>query len=77
MDDERVGKVNESWPRVTVTGKAYQRPVSTLTIGNGYFVVLDTFPTVEQTETIATLRKKINLPKAVSRAARKESSENA
>lgn len=44
--DERLGCIEEggvTFPALTVNGKPYERYMSTLNIGGGYFVALDTW----------------------------------
>lgn len=44
MTDPRIGRIHADrieFPAVTVGGAAYERPASTLNLGDGYFVVLD------------------------------------
>ena len=43
MTDPRLGTPT-SIPQVTLSGAAYMLPASIRGIGNGYYVVLDTFP---------------------------------
>lgn len=73
--DDKIGKVNETWPEVTVTGRAYTRPCTTVAIGNGHFVVLDTFMTEDGWQAVEMLRKTVNQSKGTRRAKREESSE--
>ena len=46
ITDERLGRIEEggvTYPSLTVNGNPYERFMSTLSIGGGYFVALDTW----------------------------------
>ena len=77
MDDNRIGKIGHSWPETTVSGRAYTRPCSTRTLGNGCFVVLDVFPEPEQDMIVLALSQTIMQSKGSKRGTREESSEDA
>jgi hypothetical protein len=70
MIDERLGKVGqdgavESWPAVTITGRAYVRPVSAMVkLGGGYFAVIDDdpIPFTELEALIEVLKEQVNEP---------------
>lgn len=40
--NDRIGTL-EKLPKLTITGKTYSLPCSTLSLGNGQYAVLDTF----------------------------------
>jgi len=73
--DKRLGKRGKDGsviqnPNETVSGRPLpSKPYSTLEIGGGYFVVKDTFPATDDSETIAELKRRVKRPP--SRAAKK------
>lgn len=50
--DPRIGR-GDQWPDTTISGQAYTRPCSTLTLANGDFLVLDRFPPPNEAELLA------------------------
>lgn len=69
MTDPRIGKkaqdgAVEVWPAVTITGRAYVRPVSMTSLGGGYFCVTDNEPITsdERDALIAALKEMVSEP---------------
>lgn len=58
MSDNRLGKWGETpqFPARTISGREYTRPVTTLDIGDGFFVVIDLRPTVDVGAEIEAIR---------------------
>ena len=87
--DKRLGKRGKDGnviqnPNETVSGRRLPpKPYSTLEIGNGYFVVPDTFPAAGLSEAVAELKRQIEpsvpppsaTPRATSKAVKKGSSD--
>lgn len=55
--DPRIGHLDQ-WPETTISGQPYTRPVSTLALTNGDFIVLDTFPPPNEEELILPFLKR-------------------
>ena len=47
------------WPEVSISGLEYSRPITTVGVGNGYFVVIDIFPTVDWQGEMELLREQV------------------
>lgn len=81
--DKRIGMMNAekiTWPEQTISGLAYDRKhgVSTVTLGMGYFAVLNSYPVPNQNAIIlelSDLAKSYVTPKgSVAKGAPKDSS---
>ena len=60
MIDPRIGKQGEYPPQQTISGHPAVKPFWTVhQLGDGYYVVIDTFPSVDVTEELEALRKAV------------------
>jgi hypothetical protein len=62
--DKRIGTKHadysiNTWPELSINGRAYERPCRTVGIGPGHFVVIDSFPLPGWRDEVETLRKAI------------------
>lgn len=76
--DKRIGKHGEFAPELNVAGLPYEKPASTFSLGNGYFVALPAFGDVDE-KVIGELRLLVPLPetpKASKKVAATESTTN-
>ena len=48
-----------AWPELSISGRAYRRPCTTVGLDAAHFVVIDTFPMPAYQEEIETLRHEI------------------
>ena len=57
--DNRIGFRSASetqWPALSISGREYTRPCTTVGLDGGYFVVIDIFPVADWQEQIDKLR---------------------
>lgn len=76
MRDLRLGYGDE-FPALTVGGNAYQRPVSTQNIGDGYFVALDVFPSEDAQRVIDELKASLTPKKQKAKEVNPDDAESA
>lgn len=69
MRDERIGQrtaTSVQFPARTISGREVERPATTRSLGGGFFVVVDRFPTVDVETEVAALRATLETPEGES-----------
>ena len=61
---ERIG-TNQEFPKLTINGKPYTRPCSTIALGNGYIAVLDGYEQQKGIDELRAFVKKQTVAKTI------------